>query len=108
MVTTNTSPGIVKMLTTGSAAPVTSRQSTLSSPALGPASITQANAPRNGGVTKEASTRLRMSPLAGTSVRAVSHASGAPTAIDATPTQNDSTTVFHSAVRSAGFCTTPA
>jgi hypothetical protein len=70
--------------------------------------MTHANAPRNGGVTNEASTRLRMRPLAGRSVRAVSHARGAPTATDASPTQNDSTTVFHSALSSAALCTMAA
>src|SRR4029453_2228450 len=102
MVTTNTSPGIVKMLTSGPEAPVHERQSVLSRPAFGPASITQANAPRNGGVTNEAMTTARTAPLAGRSVRAVSQASGAPTAIEASPTQNASTIVFHSALLSAG------
>jgi hypothetical protein len=97
-----------KMFTSGSLAPVRSRHTTLSSPALGPASITQAKAPRNGGVTNEASTRLRIRPLAGTSVRAVSHASGAPTASEARPTQNASTTVFQSALSIAGLCSTAA
>jgi hypothetical protein len=73
---------------------------------LGPASITQAKAPRKGGVTNEASTSPRMRPRPGTSVRAVSQASGAPTATEATPTQKDSTTVFHSAFCSAGSAKT--
>ena len=96
----------MKMLTSGPSAPVTSRQRTLSSPALGPASITHAKAPRNGGVTNEASTRPRMSPLPGRSVRAVSHASGAPIAIEASPTQKASTTVFQSAFIRAGLSST--
>jgi hypothetical protein len=52
-------------------------------------------------VTKEASTSPRISPRPGTSVRAVSQASGAPTATEARPTQNASTTVFQSARCSA-------
>ena len=95
--TTNTSPGMVKMLTSGASAPVTPRHSLLRRPALGPASITHAKAPRKGGVTNDARTSPRMKPRAGTSVRAVSQASGAPTAIDARPTQKASTTVFQSA-----------
>jgi len=95
------SPGIVKMLSSGPPAPVTDRHSVLIRPALGPASITHAKAPRNGGVTNDARTRPRMSPRPGTSVRAVSHASGAPRATETRPTQNASTIVFHSALRSA-------
>ena len=95
------SPGIVKIFSSGSLEPVTERQSVLRMPALGPASITHAKAPRKGGVTNDASTRPRMSPRPGMSVRAVSHASGAPRATETSPTQNASTTVFHSALRNA-------
>ena len=102
MVTTKTSPGMLKMLRRASSAPVRARQSLFRSPALGPASMTHAKAPRKGGVTNEARTRLRMSRLPGTSVRAVSHARGAPTATEAIPTQKASTTVFQSAFPSAG------
>ena len=54
-------------------------------PALGPASITHAKAPRKGGVTNEAITRLRISRGPGRSVRAVSQAIGAPMASDEEP-----------------------
>ena len=94
------------MSTSGESRPVNRRQSVLSNPALGPASITHAKAPRKGGVTNEASTSARRTPLPGRSVRAVSQASGAPTAIEASPTQNASTSVFPSARRSAGSART--
>ena len=93
---------MVKMFSSGSSAPVTERHSVLRMPAFGPASMTQAKAPRNGGVTNDASTSPRMRPRAGTSVRAVSHASGAPMATETSPVQNASTTVFQSAFCSAG------
>ena len=48
---------MLKMLNSGSAEPVTLRHSLFTNPALGPASITHANAPRKGGVTNEAMTR---------------------------------------------------
>ncbi len=47
-----------------------------------------------------------MSPRPGTSVRAVSQASGAPTATENRPTQKASTTVFQSARCSAGSANT--
>ena len=68
---------------------------------MGPASITHAKAPRKGGVTKDASTSARIRPRPGMSVRAVSQASGAPTATEARPTQKAITTVFQSACCSA-------
>ena len=102
MDTMKMSPGMVKMFSSGSRAPVAERQNVLRTPALGPASITHAKAPRKGGVTNDARTRPRISPGRGTSVRAVSHASGAPMATETRPTQNASTTVFQSARRSAG------
>ena len=64
----------------------------LSRPAFGPASITQAKAPRKGGVTNDARTRPRITALAGKSVRAVSQAMGATIASEATPTQTAITT----------------
>ena len=93
------SPGIVKMSISGPSVPVRSRQSLLRIPALGPASITHANAPRNCGVTNDASINARTARLPGRSVRAVSHAIGAPTTSEKIPTQNASTSVFHSAFR---------
>ena len=53
---------------------------------LGAASITQAMAPRNGGVMKEAVTRLRMKRWPGMSVRATSQASGVATTQEKKPT----------------------
>src|SRR3954463_12393295 len=61
-------------------APVRKRKNLLSSPLLGAASSSQAMAPRNGGVTKEAVTSARMVRLKGRSVRATSQPMGAATA----------------------------
>src|SRR5665647_2192947 len=61
-------------------APVTLRKIWLSSPLLGAASSSQAIAPRNGGVTNEAVTSARITPLNGRSVRATSQPMGAATA----------------------------
>ncbi len=97
---------MLKMLNSAPSAPVRLRQSLFTNPALGPASITHAKAPRKGGVTNEARTRPRISPRPGTSVRAVSHASGAPMARAANPTQKASTTVFQSAFCSAASANT--
>ncbi len=97
---------MLKMLKSASSAPLRLRQSLLMRPALGPASITHAKAPRKGGVTNEAITSPRIKPRPGISLRAVSHASGAPTAIDASPTQKASTIVFQSAFCSAGSAKT--
>ena len=97
---------MLKMLKSGSSEPVRLRQSLLMLPAFGPASITHAKAPRKGGVTNEARTSPRIRPRPGISVRAVSHASGAPSAIDASPTQNASTIVFQRAFWSAGSAKT--
>ena len=97
---------MLKMLNRASSEPLALRQSLLRSPALGPASMTHAKAPRKGGVTNEAMTRPRITPRPGISARAVSHASGAPSAIDASPTQNASTIVFQSAFWSAGSAKT--
>src|ERR1044071_3236862 len=62
------------------AMPNQSRASLFSSPLLGAASNFQAIAPRNGGVTNEAVTSARITPLKGRSVRATSHPIGAATA----------------------------
>ena len=59
------------------------------SPAFGPPSSTQANAPRKGGVTNDASTSIRKRRFAGRSVRATSHAIGAAVATHSTPTAAD-------------------
>src|SRR5215470_9276861 len=64
--------------------------------------MTHAKAPRNGGVTKEAMTRLRMARDHGKSVRAVSHAMGVPMATATMPDQKASTTVFQRAFCSRG------
>src|SRR5258706_2189344 len=61
-------------------APVTSRNSLLSSPLLGAANSSQAMAPRNGGVTNDAATSARMVGVNGMSVRATSQPIGAATA----------------------------
>jgi hypothetical protein len=97
MATTKISPGMLKTLTRGSSAPVRFRYTLLRRPAFGPASMTQANAPRKGGVTNEAMMRPRMSRFPGRSVRAESQAMGTPMASEASPTQNARITVFHSA-----------
>src|SRR5437868_15525265 len=60
-------------------APVKSRHSWFSRPELGAASISQATAPTNGGVTSEAITRVRTVRDSGMSVRATSQPSGAAT-----------------------------
>src|ERR1700754_1761742 len=59
---------------------VTKRYSLLSNPLLGAARSSQAMAPRNGGVTKDAVTSARMVLLRGRSVRATSQPIGAATA----------------------------
>ena len=51
-------------------------------------------------MTNEASISPRIVRLPGRSVRAVSHAMGAPIASEASPTQKAITTVFQSAFRS--------
>jgi len=51
-VVTKTRPAMEKALTSGASAPVTARERVSMSPALGPARITQAVAPRNEGVTR--------------------------------------------------------
>src|SRR5215208_6646192 len=61
-------------------APVRKQNNLLSSPLLGAASSSQAMAPRNGGVTKDAVTSARMVRLNGKPVRATSHPIGAATA----------------------------
>src|SRR5438270_12889168 len=58
---------------------VTQRYSWLSSPEFGAASNSQATAPRNGGVTKDAVTSARMNCRAGMSVRDTSQPIGAAT-----------------------------
>ena len=55
-------------------------------PVLGAARISQAMAPRNGGVTNEAITAMRTKPRAGMSVRATSQASGVAIRQDRAPT----------------------
>ena len=52
----------------------------MSNPELGAASISQAMAPTNGGVTSEAMTRVRTMRRIGMSLRATSQPSGAATA----------------------------
>ena len=60
-------------------APVSARQALLIRPLLGAASSSQAMAPRNGGVTKDAVTSARTVRRNGMSVRATSHPIGAAT-----------------------------
>ena len=59
--------------------PVSTRQSWFSRPELGAASISQAMAPTNGGVTRLAITRVRTVRRIGMSVRATSQPNGAAT-----------------------------
>src|SRR5258707_9715966 len=61
-------------------APVTARKILLRSPLLGAANSSQAMAPRNGGVTKDAVTSARTVRRSGMSVRATSHPMGAANA----------------------------
>ncbi len=61
---------------------------TLTQPALGPASRIQAVAPRNGGVTKVASTSVRTSPFHGMSVRETAQAIGTPSTTASADTPN--------------------
>src|SRR4051812_36741418 len=65
---------------TSCSAPVKTRKNLLSSPLLGAARISQAMAPRNGGVTNDAVTSARMTRENGRSVRATSQPIGAATA----------------------------
>src|SRR3954470_15343749 len=58
-------------------APVAARQALLMRPEFGAANSSQAIAPRNGGVTKEAVTSARTTRLHGMSVRATSQPIGA-------------------------------
>src|SRR6185436_9636268 len=74
-------------------APVSARQSWLSRPELGAASISQATAPTNGGVTSEAITRVRTVRASGMSVRATSQPIGAATRQQMPLTDTDSTRV---------------
>src|SRR5262245_66629526 len=66
--------------TASGSAPVTLRNSLLSSPLFGAARSSQAIAPRNGGVTNEAVTRSRTVRRNGMSVRATSQPIGEATA----------------------------
>ena len=70
--------------------------------------MTQAKAPRKGGVTNEAMMRLRITRRQGRSVRAESQAIGAPMTTEPSPDQNASTTVFQSAFWSRGSVKTRA
>src|ERR1022692_3188950 len=60
-------------------APLMARQALWSKPLLGAASSSQAMAPRNGGVTNDAVTRMRTVRRSGMSVRATSQPIGAAT-----------------------------
>src|SRR6476661_5070652 len=60
--------------------PSHSRANLFNSPLLGAASNSQAIAPRNGGVTNDAVTSARTTPLKGRSVRATSHPIGGASA----------------------------
>src|SRR5271167_590000 len=66
--------------------PNRSRYHWLRIPLLGAARISQATAPRNGGVTNDAVTRARTTRRAGMSVRATSQPIGAATTQQITPT----------------------
>ena len=68
-------------------------------PALGPPRRTHANAPRNGGVTKEARIRIRSGRFPGRSVRETSHAIGAARATQMNPTAAEVHSVVNSGFR---------
>ncbi len=69
---------------------------------MGAARISQAMAPRNGGVTNEAITRMRMVLAAGMSVRATIHPSGAATRQQTRLTDVAMVSVVKSGSRNAG------
>jgi hypothetical protein len=69
---------------------------------LGAASSSQATAPRNGGVTNEAITRMRTAPRSGMSVRATIHPIGAATRQQMTLTEVAIVSVVSSGSTKAG------
>ena len=83
-------------------APVTARYSWFSRPLLGAASSSQAMAPRNGGVTNEAITRMRTAPRSGMSVRATIQPIGAATRQQMTLTEVAMVSVVSSGSTKAG------
>ncbi len=83
-------------------APVISRQSWFSRPELGAASISQATAPTNGGVTSEAITSVRTVRDSGMSVRATSQPIGAATAQQITLTDTEMIRVVTSGSKKLG------
>src|SRR5215471_7370470 len=103
---TKISPGIVKTLNNASSEPVIERYNLFRVPALGPANNVQANAPKNGGVTKEAITSARIGFFQGRSVRVTSQASSAPMTTEITPTQKEMTIVFQIAFKKAALVKT--
>src|SRR4249919_3363351 len=83
-------------------APVSARQALLMRPELGAANSSQAIAPRNGGVTKEAVTSARTARRIGMSVRATSQPIGAAIAQQATLDVVAMITVVSSGSRNSG------
>src|SRR6478736_6745526 len=83
-------------------APLSSRHSWLSRPELGAASISQATAPTNGGVTSEAITRVRTVRDSGMSVRATSQPMGAAIMQQITLTDTEMTSVVISGSTNVG------
>ena len=74
----------------------------MSSPLLGAASNSQATAPRNGGVTKDAVTSARMNCRPGMSVRDTSHPIGAATRQQIVAEENAMIAVVSSGSRKSG------
>src|SRR6476661_5556768 len=83
-------------------APVMVRYSWLSNPLLGAASNSQATAPRNGGVTKDAVTSARMVCRPGMSVRDTSQLIGAATTQQITAEETAMIAVVSSGSRKSG------
>src|ERR1017187_2263709 len=92
-----TRPGNEKMLNTPSWSPANLFSTLLSHPALGPASIIHASAPRYGGVMKAPSVSARTSPLPGMFVRDTAQAIGTATTVQAAVTARAITTEFQNA-----------
>ena len=71
-------------------------------PLFGAARISQAMAPRNGGVTNEAITKRAHQPAPGRSVRATSQASGVAMTQDRTPTLSAMAKAVRTAAAASG------
>src|SRR5687767_4237526 len=96
------------MLNSAASAPDQSRHSRLRMPLLGAARISQAMAPRKGGVTKDAVIKVRIMRRARMSVRAASQASGMATATLASDTEMAMVRVVRMGSASVGSVTSAA